>query len=80
MTKQDGIQGMPMIAEKMRSAKSIREWREDERPRERFLRFGSSSLSDSEILAILIRTGSHGLSALDISRNMILVCQSMEQN
>lgn len=71
MKKQDDMRGVPIIAEKMRSGRSIREWRADERPRERLLRFGSGSLSDSEILAILIGTGSHGLSAVDISRNML---------
>jgi len=64
-------QGVPMIVDNIRAAKSIREWREDERPRERMLRFGSSCLSDSELLAILIGTGSHGSSALDIGRSML---------
>jgi DNA repair protein RadC len=60
-----------MISEKMRSERSIREWRHDERPRERLLAYGPSTISDSELLAILIGTGSHGKTALDIARNLL---------
>lgn len=51
--------------------KSIKEWREDERPRERLIKHGASSLSDAELLAIIIRSGSKGNSAIDIGRHMI---------
>lgn len=51
--------------------KSIREWREDERPRERLIKHGASSLSDTELLAIIIRSGTKGNSAIDIAREMI---------
>ena len=66
-----------MISEKMRSERSIREWRKDERPRERLLNYGPNTVSDSELLAILIGTGSHGLTALDIARNMLDNYQSI---
>ena len=36
---------------------SINEWREDSRPRERLLSVGAASLSNAELLAILIHTG-----------------------
>jgi DNA repair protein RadC len=51
--------------------KAIRDWREDERPRERLLKNGASSLSDAEILAILISSGTKKFSALDIARSLL---------
>jgi DNA repair protein RadC len=51
--------------------KPIKEWREDERPRERLLKNGPSSLSDSELLAILISTGTKNLSALDLAKLLL---------
>ena len=47
---------------------SIKEWPEDERPREKLLRQGPTVLSDAELLAIFLRTGVNGLSAVDLSR------------
>ncbi len=51
--------------------RSIRYWKEDERPRERLQRHGSHSLSDAELLAILISSGTKGFSALDAARKML---------
>ena len=51
--------------------KSIKQWREDDRPRERLKKHGASALSDSELLAILIRTGLKGYSAIDLARDLI---------
>ncbi len=45
---------------------SIKEWPEDERPREKLLRQGPGGLSDAELLAIFLRTGVSGLSAVDL--------------
>ncbi len=53
------------------SSRSIREWREDDRPREKLLKNGPGALSDSELLAILIRSGTHGRSALEVARNLL---------
>ncbi|MCB0795106.1 MAG: DNA repair protein RadC [Flavobacteriales bacterium] len=50
---------------------SIREWAEDDRPRERLMKQGPGALSDAELLAILIRTGGAGRSALDIAKSML---------
>ena len=36
---------------------AIKDWQQDERPREKLLQKGAESLSDSEILAIFLRTG-----------------------
>ena len=46
-------------------------WPPGERPRERLLERGPSALSDAELLAIFIRTGCAGLSAVDIARNAL---------
>lgn len=50
---------------------SIRSWPVDDRPREKLLKFGERQLSNSELLAILLRTGTKGESALDIGRKII---------
>lgn len=49
----------------------IADWPQTERPRERLLEQGAGSLSDAELLAILLRTGSRGRSALDLARGLI---------
>lgn len=51
--------------------KAIRHWREDERPRERLMNHGAHTLSDAELLAILIAKGTKGFSALDAARTML---------
>jgi len=50
---------------------SIKQWPIQEQPRERLLNQGASSLSDAELLAIFLRTGTRGQSAVDLARNMI---------
>ncbi len=50
---------------------SIREWDEAERPRERLLERGSEALSDAELLAIFLRTGARGVSAVEFARDLI---------
>ncbi len=51
--------------------KTIKQWPEDERPRERLLRYGSGHLSDAQLLAIILRTGGHGISALGLARELL---------
>ncbi|EXI85141.1 MAG: DNA repair protein RadC [Candidatus Accumulibacter regalis] len=50
---------------------AIRDWPEDERPRERLLARGAAALSDAELLAIFLRVGSKGKSAVDLARELI---------
>ncbi|SEI52108.1 DNA repair protein RadC [Allopseudospirillum japonicum] len=50
---------------------SIREWPEGERPREKLLHMGPQALSDAELLAIFLRTGTQGKSAVDLARELI---------
>ncbi|WP_297835406.1 DNA repair protein RadC [Pseudomonas sp.] len=50
---------------------SIRDWPAAERPREKLLGMGSASLSDAELLAIFLRTGVTGKSAVDLARHLL---------
>jgi DNA repair protein RadC len=50
---------------------AIRDWPSDERPREKLLEKGAAALSDAELLAILLRTGIAGHSALDLARAVL---------
>ena len=50
---------------------SIRNWPAAERPREKLLEHGSASLSDAELLAIFLRTGVSGKSAVDLARHLL---------
>lgn len=49
----------------------IKDWPESERPRERMLSHGPAMLSDAELLAIFLRTGVAGASALDLARALL---------
>lgn len=51
---------------------SIRQWGAGEGPRDKLLQRGASSLSDAEVLAVMLRTGRRGHSALDMAREMLL--------
>ncbi|MDG9930757.1 MULTISPECIES: DNA repair protein RadC [Pseudomonas] len=50
---------------------SIRDWPAAERPREKLLQLGAAALSDAELLAIFLRTGVSGHSAVDLSRRLL---------
>ncbi len=50
---------------------AIKDWHEDDRPREKLLKFGASQLSDAEILAIFLRTGTQSQSAIELARYLI---------
>jgi len=50
---------------------TIRDWPAGERPRERLRTSGSSSLTDAELLAILLGQGSRGRSAVDLGRALL---------
>lgn len=50
---------------------SIKDWAEDDRPREKLLRKGIQSLSDAELIAILIGSGSREMSAVELSRYIL---------
>ena len=48
----------------------ITSWPADERPREKFLHRGAGNVSDAELLAILIRMGNKGITAVDLARRL----------
>lgn len=50
---------------------AITDWPEGERPRERLLHDGAPSLSDAELLAIFLRVGVRGKSAVDLARELL---------
>jgi DNA repair protein RadC len=51
--------------------KSVKNWPEDERPRERLIAHGPSTLSEAQLLAILIRNGKAGRTAVDLGRELL---------
>jgi DNA repair protein RadC len=55
----------------MTVSNSIKNWAEDERPREKMLQKGPAALSDAELLAILISSGTKEKSALDLAREIL---------
>lgn len=54
---------------------SLKEYPEALKPRERLQKEGPASLSDVDLLALLLSTGSQGLTALDLGRQLLLQCQ-----
>ena len=51
---------------------SIVNWPKQEQPREKLLIKGANALSDAELLAIFLRTGVKGLSAVDLARQLLI--------
>lgn len=51
---------------------AITDWPEGERPREKLLQKGAAALSDAELLAIFLRTGVVGKSAVDLARELLI--------
>jgi len=58
---------------------AIRDWPSEERPREKLLDKGAAALSDAELLAILLRTGMAGHSAVDLAREILLSFRSLRR-
>lgn len=50
----------------------MRDLAADEQPREKLLRYGPRNLTDAELLAILLRSGMRGVSAVDLARRLLL--------
>ncbi|TVQ67213.1 MAG: JAB domain-containing protein [Balneolaceae bacterium] len=53
------------------SGRSVREMQVDEQPREKLLKYGADSLSDAELLAIILRTGTRSLNVIEMSRALM---------
>lgn len=52
--------------------KSIKKWPEEERPRERLLKFGADRLSTAELFAVILRTGGKDKSAIELAREVLM--------
>jgi DNA repair protein RadC len=59
--------------------RSIKDWPEEERPRERLLAHGPESMSDGQLLAIILRTGGNGKSAMDTAIELIGTLGGLKQ-
>src|ERR1700744_689300 len=55
----------------------IHELPESERPREKLAAQGAGALGDSELIAILLRTGTQGANAVDVARQLLTKYQSL---
>ncbi len=55
----------------MPELRNIKQWAEDDRPREKLMTKGKSALSDAELLAILLRSGSRKETAVDLSKRIL---------
>ena len=55
----------------MTEKKSIKEWAPDDQPREKMMSKGKTALSNAELLAILLRVGKEGMSAVDVARALL---------
>src|SRR5436853_3991321 len=60
-----------MQAVKPAGTSGIASWPEEERPRERLLSRGPEALTDAELVAILIRVGFKGTSAVELGRQLL---------
>lgn len=53
---------------------SIKTWNEEERPREKLMLQGAASLTDTELLAILLGSGTRSRTAIDLARDLLASC------
>jgi DNA repair protein RadC len=66
------VQAPPTLPRAFRMAQTkIREMPQDERPREKLLGRGAAALTDSELIAILLRTGLPGANAVEVARQLL---------
>ncbi len=58
---------------------SIKDWPISERPREKLINLGAVQLSDAELLALIVRSGGRGRSAIDVARSLLTEYGSLTQ-
>jgi DNA repair protein RadC len=51
--------------------RSVKEWSPDEQPREKLMHHGAEVLSNAELLAILLRTGTRDQNVVEVARNLL---------
>lgn len=59
--------------------KSIRKWPEDERPRERLLKYGADKLSTAQLLAITLRTGGRDRTAVELATEILIKFKDLKK-
>lgn len=59
---------------------NIKEWSEADRPREKCVEHGLSSLSDAELIAVLLRSGTRKETAVDLAKHLLLECDNSLNN
>ncbi len=55
----------------MEKKKPLKYWKDEEKPREKLLKVGEHNLTDTELLAIILRSGTKGQTAIDLARKII---------
>jgi DNA repair protein RadC len=70
MLKESRLKELPLNESPLKN-NSLKNWPELERPREKLVNLGSSSLSDAELLAIFLRTGVKGCNVVDLARQLL---------
>ena len=65
-----------IIDERMMKITSIKEIRKENRPYEKFLLKGPEALTDSELLAIIIRTGTYNMTSVELSDAVLSMSKS----
>jgi DNA repair protein RadC len=66
------------VAETSQYHVKITDWPEGERPREKLMKYGADSLSDAELLAILIRSGTGKITAVDLAKKILKDFRSLD--
>lgn len=64
------------MLENMNNSKPIKDWSNDDRPREKLMAKGIEALSDSELIAILLRSGDTKKSAVELAREILASCKN----
>lgn len=58
------------------ASRSIKAWTVEDRPREKFIENGRTALSDAELVGILLGNGYHRVSAVDLARELLRICEN----
>ncbi len=67
----------PKFSEKIFSNNApIKHWQSDERPREKLMKHGAATLTNAELLAIIINNGNKKYSALDLAKQILATCNN----
>lgn len=69
---------MNAINENLYYHTKIKDWPESERPREKLIANGPQTLSDAELLAIFIGSGTNGITALDVAKKLLIERRSLK--